>query len=678
MADEEEFVTVVTAKRQPEDPFLSDRSVYVVDEDEIEDSAGKSLPEVLQDSPGIFVQHTSYAGGSPIVRGMIGPQVLILVDGVRVSNSVYRTGPVQYLNLLDQFSLEKLELMRGPGSVLYGSDAMGGVIQAFPLGAPDLRDSASHWGGGNVLVRYLSASTGVVGHAHAGAGVGGLGVLGGATLKGFGNLWGGGDVGEQIHSGHDGWSALGNVAYRFTRGPLSGWELSATYLGSAILDAGRTDKLFQKNSLSIYDNMDHLLYGRLKMEIEPIRTQGALTVSFQHFFERKDTVRVGSDHALWLDATRDGTTARTLGLDLQLATRLLGSRLRLVYGGTWYRDWVDAFRLTMQRGAPWTASEAKNFPDGSTYDNFGALLFLEGDPLRLRDVHTIRLGAGYRFHGMAAHAPSQVDLPVVDFTSYGHVLAGSVQYMCADAATLALTFSQGFRAPNLAEAAMLGDTGKYFHVPNDDLEPETSHTFELLGRTRVGPIEAAASAYVSLLRDLIKRVGTTWEGQSEVGGKDVAHNINGGRGVLFGTEVLLALHLGHGLSLRGHLTYTWGEELVDDGPDEPLTRIPPPFGTLALRYDTRDFGLWSGFAETYVRFAARQFRLSHEDEADVRIPEGGTPGWWTWNLRLGMRIHDRLSLGIAMENLLDAKYKYHGSGVHAPGVNAVMTVEMYL
>jgi outer membrane receptor protein involved in Fe transport len=293
-------------------------------------------------------------------------------------------------------------------------------------------------------------------------------------------------------------------------------------------------------------------------------------------------------------------------------------------------------------------------------------------------VHVIKLDAGYRFHGMSAEAPSQADLPAVEFTSLGHVALGSIQYVYDDLATIAFTFSQGFRAPNLAESAMLGDSGKYFHVPNDDLVPEKSHTFELLGRARLGAVTAGASVYYSLLEDVIKRVGTTYDGFSEIGGKPVVHNVNGEHGRLFGVEAMMAVRFGLGLSLTGHITYTWGEEQIDDGPDEPLTRIPPVFGLLALRWDSPHYALVSGFAETSIRFASKQFRLSSEDISDARIPAGGTPGWLTWNARMGLVLRQRFILGIALQNLLDARYKYHGSGVYAPGVNAIMTLEMHI
>jgi outer membrane receptor protein involved in Fe transport len=402
-------------------------------------------------------------------------------------------------------------------------------------------------------------------------------------------------------------------------------------------------------------------------------TEGDVTSSFQHFFERKDAYTMAADLVTRLGGTRDEVTARTLGQDLQLITRLVQNRLRLRYGGMYYRDWVQASRERWKPGRPWEVAPDKAYPDGSTYDNYGVFLHVEGDPLR-RDDHLLRIGGGYRLHGMVGQAPAAGDLPEVDFSDLGHVFLASAQYLYGDVANLAFTFSQGFRAPNLQEAVMLGDTGKFFHVPNPDLNPERADTFELLARARLWKMRLGLAGYVTLLHDLIKRVPSTWNGQQEVDGKDVFHNVNGGQGLLWGTEVQADFDLGWGLSLGGHLTYTWGEEQKQDGTTEPLTRIPPLFGMVRLRWDTPAFRSWRGFAEAFVRAAGDQTRLSAEDEKDVRIPAGGTPGWWTLNLRLGLVAFSHVRVGVALENLLNQKYRYHGSGLWAPGINAIIRV----
>jgi outer membrane receptor protein involved in Fe transport len=222
---------------------------------------------------------------------------------------------------------------------------------------------------------------------------------------------------------------------------------------------------------------------------------------------------------------------------------------------------------------------------------------------------------------------------------------------------------------------MLGDTGRYFTVPNGELGPEKSDTLELVARLRLWRMTASVSGFATFLDDFVKRVPCTWEGQAQVGGKDVVHNINGSSGLLLGTEAELRIDLGLGLSSTASLAYARGDEHVEGGPDVPLTRIPPLFGGARLRWDAPRWGSWQGFAETYARGALEQDRLSLIDKTDTRIPPGGTPGWWTLNAAVGATLDRWLRLGLRVENILDEGYKYHGSGIYAPGTNAILYVE---
>ena len=671
-AKDPQYTTVVTGKLGPEPLYSADRSISVVDKKALRERAPRTVPEALWEAPGVYVQQTNHAGGSPMVRGMIGPQVLLVVDGVRLSNSTYRTGPMQYLNLIDPFSISRIEVLRGAGSLLYGSDAMGGVIQAIPVAPRDARGSPGFDGGVTFAMRRASADSGQTLHGHGDLGYGGLSVLGGVSYQQLGNLRGGGDVGEQVYSGYRAWYENFAATYRFSDGLFKEWQVKVAYLMAHIEDAGRTDKLQDKKSLSIYDNEDHLLYGRLDFRARPLQTRGQATLSYQHFFERKDGFSMGDDLYTKKSGTRDEVTAATVGADLRLNTHLLGRRLRLRYGGMIYHDMVEAGRQKAMWGQPWSAVADQSYPDGSTYDTYGLYLHLEGDPLRSPEGHIVRLGAGYRLHGMAGAAPAMGTLPEVDFSGLGHVALASAQYLYLDQVNVALTFSQGFRAPNLQEAVMLGDTGKFFHVPNADLGPERADTLELLARGRIWRVRLAAAGYITWLHDLIKRVPSTHLGEKEVAGKDVYRNENGGEGLLYGVEGRVSVEIGWGLSLSGHLTYTWGEEEELDGSLDPLSRIPPLFGQVKLRYDMPQVWHINGFVELFVRAAGDQTRLSVEDIADARIPAGGTDGWWTLNLRLGASVFDWMRVGFTLENMLDADYKVHGSGIYEPGINAVL------
>lgn len=668
--------TVVVSSRTRENAFLSDRSVSVLGKQKLFEESPRTTPEALYRTPGVFVQETNYGGGSPIIRGLIGPQILIMVDGVRFNNAVYRTGPLQYLNLIDPLSLERIEVLRGPGSVLYGSDAMGGVIEAFPSSPGIFTDTDRVRTGAKAYFRYSSADRGRVVHGDFDAGKGGFGILGGGTYKKFDDVAGGRGVGVQPFSGYENGSASAVATRYFSKGDFTGWHMKLAYLFNRISNAGRTDKLYDKKSLQIYDNDDHLIWGRLHMESLPCSTQGEYTFSFQDFLERKDTIKMADDRVTRLDTTRDEVTDRTMGHDLSFLTPVFSDTVRIQYGLMWYRDWVGSERMARPAGGAWAQVNQKSYPDGSTYDNYGGFLLVDGEIFSTPQGHSVCLGGGYRMHGMAGRAPSREGLPEVDFSHTGHVFQANAQYLYRDVATASLTFSQGFRSPNLQEAIMLGDTGKFFHTPNADLEPESVDTLELLTRARVGRLRLSQSVYVSFLDDLIKREGSAWQGKTEVDGKPVVMNVNGKRGILWGAEAGFLADLGCGLSLNGNISYTWGEEHVPDGEDVPLTRIPPLFGSTCLRYTTHG-SKWNGFVETGIRAAAGQDRLSPEDEEDARIPQGGTPGWWTWNLRAGFEAWENVRVALSAENLLDKKYKYHASGIFASGINVLLTLELF-
>ncbi len=676
---------VVIGRRAPESAFVCERSTGVISEVQLHDRTPRTVPEALRESPGVFVQQTNPGGGSPIVRGLVGPQNLILVDGVRFNNSLHRTGPTQYLNLIDPLSLSRLEVLRGPGSVLYGSDAMGGVIEAIPVGPKDYRTAESWGGGGRMLLRYGSAAQQRTLHGMGQVGRGGAALLGGVTYSVFDDLKGGRGVGVQPHSGYGHLGAIGRAIHRFADdGPLSGFEVSASYLMALVIDAGRADRYWTRQEARSYDNEDHLAFVRLKGKLRPLQTTFELTGTYHGFRERH--TRFNFDEAKLLNEATEVETARsreefgahTVGLDLRLVSEVLSDDLlRLRYGGTWYRDLVSSEELLRREpGGDWRPQGRFAYPDGSRYDLYGGFLMVESDPVASESGHILRLSSGYRLHGVAGHAPARGELPGAEFSHLGHVFSGAVSHLYRDKSTLALTYSQGFRAPSLFETVMLGDTGNYFHIPGGDgLGPERSDTIELIGRLRLGSFFVEATGYVTFLNDLIKRVASVWEGEEEFDGRPVVQNQNRGRGILWGVESRASVALGAGISVRGNLTYTWGEEMIDGGPNEPLSRIPPLFGRLAVRYDYPGATGRRAFAEMFFQGALRQRRLSELDIGDDRIPEGGTPGWWTANLRGGISLLDELRVLLTVENLLDRKYKYHASGVYGAGTNVVLTLE---
>ncbi len=662
--------TTVVARGVHEDPFDALREVDVLDARDLSERRPRTVPEALMEVPGAFVQKTNHAGGSPFVRGMTGPQNLILLDGVRVSNSTYRTGPIQYLNTVDGFSLERIELLRGPGSVLYGSDALGGVFQLVT------RDPLPPEPGTNarftplVILRGNSADLERSGRAALSASTPGFGIIGGATLRTFGDLRGGGDVGRQVWSGYDelDWDAKVRV------GEPGGHKLEVLYQGTRITDAGRTDKLETKNSLTLYDeNARDLVYAAGLLRLRPIRTRLTFTPSWQRQAETRRKIQFVDDS--W-EATskvaRSHDVVNTLGMALRGDTRLFARRLDLLYGADYYVDMVRSESSSGTSDDDLSPSQP-TYPEGSRFQRFGLYALATGTPLRTENWVELVVHGGVRLASFASLAPDIAGFGDVRCRHVGGVAAAGIHLRQRGKFAVGVGFDQGFRAPNLSETARIGDTGQWFQIPATSLRPDRSDTLELSGRFHAGPFTFGSAGYVSFLRDLVIRAPATLEGQDELMGSPVVQHINAGNGRVVGIEGRLGIELPAHLSLGGDLTWTRGDYEDPDIGWAPMSRIPPLFGTGRVRFAPP----WKHlFVEVYGQAAGAQRRLSPQDETDARIPENGTDDWWTLNIRAGLRPIRWLQLSVGVVNLTDNPYKIHGSGVYGSGSSLWISAEV--
>ncbi len=178
---------VVTATRTEEAPFELPYAVDVVGSADLERTLPRTTVEALRAIPSVMLQKTAQGQGSPYLRGFTGFRTLMLVDGIRLNNSTFRDGPNQYWNTIDVLGLERVEVVRGPGSVLYGSDAIGGTVQAMSRGRMGYGAGFDMSGGG--LYRWGSADDSHTGRSELSVQQDGrLGLHAGASLKEYGQL----------------------------------------------------------------------------------------------------------------------------------------------------------------------------------------------------------------------------------------------------------------------------------------------------------------------------------------------------------------------------------------------------------------------------------------------------------------------------------------------------------
>jgi len=648
----------VTATRIEESVFHVPQSVSLIQSEEILEGNFRTTPESLQEAPGILVQETAYGHGSPFIRGLTGKHILILVDGIRFNNSTFRFGPNQYLNNIDPYIIERVEVMRGPASVLYGSDAIGGVINLITKRREDFSPEKDV--DGMFTGRYGSADESKIGRIEVNGILRNLGFVGGMTYKDIGDLRGGADTGIQEHTGYQ--ENDGDIKLQYRLSPEG--ELIAGYRSVHQSDVPRTDKFVYNDESFVYDPQIWNAFFAAYDNTHP----GSLIQGLRVTISRNQEVE-GLERRAFGSTTlrRYRDEVDSWGASLQ-ANSLAGISHVLTYGAEYYNDNVDSSRRDINLSTGVSTPRSGNFPDDSEYALAG--VFIQDD-IAATDRLTTIAGIRYSYARVEATLPSpfgRLEDSYRDWTgSLGFVYAMS-EHLHGTA-----SISQGFRAPNLDDTVVLEKvTNEGIDVPSPDLNPENSLNYEIGIKAEYPRYRGSLFYFYNDLHDLIERGPGTYNGQTfidensngiEDPGEAVRQKFNVGRAYIQGAEAEGEYPFAGAWVLRANLSWIYGKDLENR---EPLSRIPPVMGLLGLRWNDSFKKYW---AEYYTRFAGRQDRLSARDLSDPRINPSGTAGWVTQNLRGGVDFRRWGRLSAAIENILDADYRIHGSGINASGLN---------
>lgn len=668
---------VVTALRTETALAEVPGTVHVVDRGTMSAASPRTTPDALRGLPSVMVQKTSYGQGSPYLRGFTGFRTLMMVDGVRLNHSTFRDGPNPYWNTVDPWSVARYEAVMGPASVLYGSDAVGGAVNALTLAPPE-------WAGQPVVERTLAVRAATADESiQARAGIRAraterLGFAAGFTWKDFGDVRGGDDVGRQRHTGYD----------------EMDWDLRADYdLNETTVltlahqqveqdDAWRTHSTFYgidweglktgDDQLRSYDQGRALTYLRLAaVDLRgPVRA-GTLTLSRQA--QEEDLHRVRAD------GRRDesGVDVTTWGVALTLESETGFGHW--VYGVDWYRDEVDSASRRYKTDGSLNQVEAQGpVADDASYDLLG--VFIQDTVPLARGA--LELTPGIRYARAMLEADRVLDPVSGDVTSREDdwdSVVGSLRALAPLGAerrhAVFAGVSQGFRAPNLSDLTRL-DAARSTEIetPVDDLDPERFVSAEIGARYQGDRLTGEIAAYYTWIEDLIVRAptGEIVDELQEVTKK------NAGDGHVAGVELTLGYQVAEDWSVR--LMGSWMEGEVDAYPTsdpaavcDDLSRLMPLTGQAAVRWQPAGGSVW---LEAVLDAAEKADRLSADDERDTqRIPPGGTPGYAVLTLRSGVTVLESLQLTLALENVADEDYRIHGSGVNEPGRNLVLQAE---
>ncbi len=677
---------IVSATRAPSSVFDVPYFSTLITQAELEEKGVRSLPDSLKTTPGVMVQKTAAGQGSPYIRGFTGFRNVAMVDGIRLNNSTFREGPNQYWNTIDPYGLEAIELTRGQGSVLYGSDAIGGTLNAvtksplyFP-GAPGGKVPVGPglYSGGELLTRYASGENAWLGHAEGYLSEDKVfGIFIGATVKDFGNIRAA-DLGTLPKTGYGEYDIDAKAefwlddALKFTLAHQQVhqddvWRTHRTIYG--IPWEGAT---IGNDKRHVFDQDRYLTYARLEGTPGGVIDSWQFTLSKHSQDEKRDRIRSNNLRDF------EGVDVDTYGAALQLTSKT--SAGNFTYGLDYYQDRIDSYHDDYNAAGTYTGSAIQGpVGDNAKYHLFGAFA---QDVVSLGERTELTLGTRYTY---AKADIGTVADPVVrgntisikdDWSNLVGSLRLSHDLDSARNYKVYAGVAQGFRAPNVSDLSRL-DIARSGELETSapGLKPEHFLNYEMGFKARRETVRGGVSVFYSDITDMIVRAPTG----------NVVNNLtevtkrNAGDGYIWGLELEGEWDVAPRWTVFGG--FGWQEGKVDGYPTssavterEPVSRLLPATGTAGLRYTAENRKWW---VESSVTAADRADRLSAGDKADTqRIPPGGTPGYVILNVRAGWQITDDLTLTAGLENLTDEAYRIHGSGQNEPGRNAVITASL--
>jgi len=695
----------------------------------IERVNAQSTGDLLINTGNVFVQKSQQGGSSPVIRGFEASRVLLVIDGVRMNNAIYRSGHLQNVITIDQNMLHSAEILYGPASTIYGSDALGGVIH-FRSKAPQLSGDKNFLAAGTAFVRYSSANDEKTGHIHVSLGGKKFAWLQSYTYSGFGDM----KMGDQYLDKYPNFgrrtqyvtqingidSVVANEDDRLQR--FSGfkqWDITQKLLFQQSANVKHTLNIQSSNSTNVprYDRLQDIRNGTLRYaewfygpqerfltsyELEAKKLGfldvGRILVSYQDIQESRQT----REYRRYDRFDSQVEQIKVIGFTIDGMKHWGNNELTVGLDGQLNDLKSTATRTNINTGA--LSKLNTRYPDGKNNMNYFAayaqhLYKFSGGKFILND--------GIRFQSVNLHSTivdnSFFNLPYSEIKQDNFAVTGNVGlvYLPKPDTKLAISLSSGFRAPNIDDLAKIFESStsaKQLVVPNPDIEPEYTYNIDLSWTQLVADkFQFEITGFYTLFRNALVKAPFPINGEDSILYNGVMSqtlaNQNVNKAKLYGFNAAIKFQFTQEFSLLSTLNYTHGEYEVDptkttsvyhkqsDGTyvlvqgyvsSKPLDHIPPLFGKTSLLYsksifETEVFAIYNSWKHL------DQYNPDGEDNAQYATADG-MPGWVTLNWRGSVKVHKYLQVQLGVENILDRNYRYFASGFSAAGRNFIVAL----
>ena len=656
--------------------------------------------DLLATSGQVFIQKSQQGGGSPMIRGFATNRLLYSVDGIRMNTAIFRAGNIQNVINIDPFTIEKTEVAFGPGSVLYGSDAIGGVM-SFQTITPNITHSDSLQVSGKLVSRFSSANNERTGHFDLNLGWEKFGSVTSFTYWDFDHLRQGShgpddyvkdyyvvrqngqdvvvtqeDYLEQIPTAYTQINLMQKIRYQ----PVEDWDFQYGLQYSETSKYGRYDRhnrvsndntaryaewdygpqLWLMNNIQISHSAPTILYDEMITRL-----------AYQKFEESRIDRALNSDtRSIYAEMV----DAYSINLDFNKKT---SKRNKVFYGAEYVYNDVTSTGEEENITTGITETGPSRYPQAS-WQSIG--IFVQ-DEFKLTEKATVN--AGIRYNKYLIDSRFDTTFYPFPFTE-AHLNNGSVTgslgtvFRPSKSLLINASIGTGFRAPNV------DDIGKVFDsepgsvvVPNPDLKAEYAYNAELgVANVFNDVIKAEITGFYTLLNNALVRRDYELNGATTMEYAGVTSTVqaiqNAAVASVYGLQASFNIVLPSNFNFTTDLNFQKGEEEMDDGTKSASRHAAPFFGVSRLGYKVDDLQIIF-----YVDFQGeKSFEdLSVDEQSKDEIyakDENGnnySPAWATMNLKTFYEITDQISISAGLENIADVRYRPYSSGISGAGRN---------
>ena len=665
----------------------------------------QTAADLLTVSGKVFMQKSQQGGGSPMIRGFATNRLLYAIDGVRMNTAIFRGGNIQNVISLDPFAIEKSEVLFGPSSVIYGSDAIGGVM-SFQTLTPQFTTEEKPFVTGSAFTRYSSANNEKTGHFDVNVGWKKWASVTSISSNDFGDLKMGSHGPDeylrpfyvQRQNGVDvvvtnddplvqkptAYSQI-NLMQKVRFAPNEKWDFQYGFHFSETSSYSRYDRHIRYNSSGLprYGEFD---YGPQKwimnnlsisnMQATKLYDELSIRMAHQFFEESRISRNMNNPNR----ATRiEKVNAISVNADF---TKKTSAKNAVFYGVEFVTNDVNSEGIDENIVTGISQAGPTRYPQAK-WNSYGIYI---NDQYKFSEK--MLLQAGLRYNQFVLDADFDTTFYPFPFTEAkinDGALTGSLGLVYRPTAkwVISSNVATAFRSPNV------DDLGKVFDsepgsvvVPNPDLKAEYAYNVDLNVAKLFGKnVKVDVSAYYTLLENAMVRRDFTLNGATEILYDGELSNVqaiqNAANAKVYGIQAGIEVKSASGFYFHGDLNFQKGEEELDNGEKSPSRHAAPFFGIGRLGYANSklDLQLNAQFSDE-----VSYDNLAEEEKGKPEIyaidSNGNpySPSWYTLNLKSMYKLTENFTVTAGLENITDQRYRPYSSGIVAPGKNFILAL----